>query len=183
MADGTELARASSGTSQGLLDEALEARDALTSEVDDEQPDAEEGEFDPVGEENDDEPSSETDDDEIEDDKKLNVVPKKYRLEYKARGDATCCGDDFSAIFRAVTTVDKQTDILALIRIGELNNIDVNAKWGTRNVGMRRMNLGNMLRSRLKKNGEISWPNEAGKLTAAQAGIMMESVKEEKEAA
>lgn len=181
MEDNTLLAQTEDGTAQALFEEALENRDKLSgSEVGPSE----------IKDNNTVEPSESDDnvideafeDEEDEEQEKLNVVPKKYRDEYKARGDASCCGDEFSQLFKTVvaSSDSKTIDAGKLNEIGGANGIDVMARWGQRNVGMRRMNLGNMLRTKLKKDGEIWWPNDAGKLTADQAGIEVK-VSEEKE--
>ena len=179
MADGTFLTKSESGSGAKLFDMALEAREAMdgdTTPQDDVDADAdivEQEERDPA----DDELEAANDELDAEDEKKFNVVPKKYRDEYKARGDASCCCDSFSRVFKEATSNGKATDVIALGHIGNLNDIDIEAKWGKLNVGMRRMNLGNMLRTRLKKVGVIKWPNATGELTAAAVNIALATVE------
>ena len=82
-------------------------------------------------------------------------VPTKYRDRYKAAGDATCCGDDISATMK----IEGNTPD-AVRAIAEQNGLT--AKWEgytqrakPLNNGMVRMNIGNLLRGKLKKGNDI----------------------------
>jgi hypothetical protein len=66
----------------------------------------------------------------------------QYRRDCEAKGEeATPAGD------KAVAAVAVQQ---ALVEVGQANGIDVLGRWGARNAGMQRMNLGNCLRGRAK---------------------------------
>jgi predicted nucleic acid-binding protein len=107
------------------------------------------------------------------------VVPKKYRTEYAARGNPRTCSDDFSELFAAATYVDTsakrpKTDINKVYDIAEKNGLgDKFTEYEGKglNTGMIRMNIGNILRARLRKGETLWWPNQSEKLTPAQAGF------------
>ena len=88
-----------------------------------------------------------------------NVVPVKYRAKYgategKLKGTN---GDELAAVLKAAfedATGDGAKDAL-LVRVGNQNGVDVNARWGARNLGMRRMNLGNVLRGALRREERV----------------------------
>lgn len=112
-------------------------------------------------------PPNETDhvdgeEEEEADEPKPEYVPRKYRDEYKARGHVDRCGDELSNFLRNQLTTKEGTNLSLLNAIGHVNGIDVAARWGSRNIGMQRMNLGNALRQKLKKEGAINWPTFEG---------------------
>jgi hypothetical protein len=113
--------------------------------VSDQDPEADEGE----GE----------DEDEDEAKRRASVVKQRYKERYRAQGDETCCGDDLSQIMREATTMrnDKGKDVCdpeMVELIGRDNGINVQERWGHLNVGMQRMNLGNVLRKKAR-DGEV----------------------------
>lgn len=77
--------------------------------------------------------------------KTKSVVPTKYRKKY---GTAATCGDQLAAAMAKA-----KADGLSPEAIGAQNHVDVTKRWGERNLGMRRMNLGNVLRGKVR-NGE-----------------------------
>ena len=95
-----------------------------------------------------------------------SVVKQIYRDEYKARGDATCCGDDLSQILKSATTDDAgKLSKQLLYAIGKQNSIDVSERFGHLNPGQQRMCMSNMLRSALRKGlairiGEVTYAAE-----------------------
>ena len=95
-----------------------------------------------------------------------SVVKQVYRDEYKARGDATCCGDDLSQILRSATTDDTgRLNKQLLYAIGRQNSVDVAERFGHLNPGQQRMCMSNMLRSALRKGltiriGEVTYTAE-----------------------
>lgn len=74
---------------------------------------------------------------------KKSVVPDSYKVEYGAPQN---CGDDLAEILKEAAPTP-----LDVNRIGSQNNIDVEARWGGKNNGMRRMNLGNVLRGMVRR--------------------------------
>jgi hypothetical protein len=83
---------------------------------------------------------------EDEEERKGSIVPQRYRSEYKARGDATCCGD-WLANFLKEWTGQSFEQAYALNRANGLDR-----EWRNLNNGQQRMNAGNMLRSKLLKS-------------------------------
>ena len=81
-----------------------------------------------------------------EDDHPSSVVPRKYKQKYGAKAN---CGD---------VVATKMEDISPdyLPHLASVNDIDFN-RWAHLNPGMRRMNLGNVLRNRAKNGDEIVW--------------------------
>lgn len=78
-----------------------------------------------------------------------SVVPRKWRNVYNHNALKGTCNDQLAHDLKAAL-VDSNLQAL-----GELNAIDVSARWGARNPGMRRMNLGNVLRNRIKRGEEV----------------------------
>ncbi len=102
-------------------------------------------------------------DDEDEDDEPTGTIVKKhYRLEYKARGDATTCGDDIAyAMKEFVTVADaKGKDAMSMQSLAVLaGDNDEDARLaGYQNKGLNngqcRMNIGNVLRNQYE-GGEL----------------------------
>jgi len=84
-----------------------------------------------------------------------SVVPKRWQEVY-AKSELKGTNDDriARALAEATKTAGK-ADPAKIKAIGEMNGIDVEARWGKRNVGMQRMNLGNVLRGRVKRGEQI----------------------------
>ncbi len=88
-----------------------------------------------------------------------NIVPNEYRERYGA--EQTCADDVANALKAATSTTTKTAkgkdktvvDYTKLLEVGTQNGVDVEARWGGLNIGMRRMNLGNVLRGKIN-NGE-----------------------------
>jgi len=98
-----------------------------------------------------------------------SAVPEKYKKQY---GKGQNCGDEMAAVFASTVKTEGKVDKKALYKVGDQNGIDVADRWGAGrkegplNLGMQRMNLGNVLRSRVKNGGfvtigESSWGKEA----------------------
>lgn len=99
------------------------------------------------------------DEDEEGSDDGNSVVRAKYRKLYKPTKNT--CGDPFVEAFEEATRDKdgKKVVIDKLVRVGKANKVDVLGRWGHLkgrdgeiNVGMLRMNLGNVLRA-LVRNG------------------------------
>ena len=84
-----------------------------------------------------------------------SVVPKRWQEVY-AKSELKGTNDDriARALDEATKTAGK-ADPAKIRAIGELNGVDVERRWGARNVGMQRMNLGNVLRGRIKRGEEV----------------------------
>jgi hypothetical protein len=89
-----------------------------------------------------------------------NVVPEKYRQKY---GKAQNCGDEMAlALKEYVTVVGKNEkgkevelcDIDLLAEVALSNGLSLDP-WDHLNIGMKRMNLGNVLRGRLNKGQRV----------------------------
>lgn len=96
--------------------------------------------------------------------KRGTIVPNSYKARYKQYGNS--CGDEMADAFASLVKTSKGTDLAKLRQIGEQNGIDVESRWGHLNVGQQRMNLGNVLRNRLKNAervvvGDQVWNDEA----------------------
>ncbi len=96
--------------------------------------------------------------------KKGTIVPNHYKARYKQYGNS--CGDEMADAFAALVKTKQGTDLAKLREIGHQNGIDVESRWGHLNVGQQRMNLGNVLRNRLKNAekvviGKDVWNDEA----------------------
>ncbi len=102
---------------------------------------------------------------ETEDEPKVgaSIVPNKYKTIYGKSGN---CGDDLASVLTAATTDEKgKTTPSKLVEIMSENGLDT-SRWENLNIGQRRMNLGNVLRSRLKRGEHVSiagteWNTEA----------------------
>ena len=85
-----------------------------------------------------------------------NVVAEEYRKRY---GSAQNCGDEMAAVFKDfVTSVDEAgkefCDYRKLVEVADANKVDVE-RWGHLNIGMRRMNVGNVLRGKVKRGEKV----------------------------
>ena len=81
-----------------------------------------------------------------------NVVPPKYREQYKEHNSS--CGDDVAEVFKKACA-DVEDLPAKLAEIGDANDVDVASRWGHLNNGMQRMNLGNVLRARVKNGKRV----------------------------
>jgi len=90
-------------------------------------------------------------------------VPAKYKAKY---GRTQSCDDDVATSLKdAVTGADGSCDLDAVRNVAIANDIDPK-RWGHLNVGMQRMNLGNVLRAMVKRGeyvivGTSEWNPEA----------------------
>jgi len=114
----------------------------------------------PVVEETDDEGETGEDGDEGEpEDESRSVVKRKYRTRY--RPTRNTCGDDLANLISDHVSVgkgkDRKVDEAALTRFAKANGCwDPN--YANLNVGMRRMNIANRLRRKVRKeNHEVVW--------------------------
>lgn len=96
-----------------------------------------------------------------------NIVPLKYRQKY---GTPQHCGDQVALVFKDFVTVTvqvgekavEQCSETALVEVCDSNGVDYH-KWDhLKNIGMKRMNLGNILRGKIKRGervqiGETIW--------------------------
>jgi hypothetical protein len=166
MKDGVELARGA--VAKDVLEQAIEklngaAKPARKSkaqrEADEDEDyagegdDFEEDEVDP----SDDEEEAE---EEVEDSEGATVVKKKYKDAY--RPHRMTCGDDLSTrISNHVMVVDEETgerriDQAKLRRFAIANEVWVQG-YASLNVGMRRMNVANRLRAKVRKGYKVKW--------------------------
>lgn len=88
--------------------------------------------------------------------KRGSVIPDDYRHQYGADQN---CGDVMAAdLKQATTNPDGTLDMAAVERIASQNGVgDSYDKWVSRglNNGMVRMNLGNVLRAKVRKGDEV----------------------------
>lgn len=83
-----------------------------------------------------------------------SIVKPKYRVRYAPLNDS--CGDEWVGAFNDATKDDDgRMSLDALHAIGSQNGVDVAGRWGIRNPGQQRMNLGNVLRARFRKGEAI----------------------------
>lgn len=98
-----------------------------------------------------------------------SIVPEGFKAKYKAFGGS--CGDEMAGVLGETVKGEKgKVDIAALEEVMAENGIDID-RWSNLNVGQRRMNLGNVLRARVKRGetvtiGSETW-NEDAKTEAA----------------
>ena len=91
-----------------------------------------------------------------------SAVPLRWRQEYARRPLKGTCSDDLAyRLDRATKGNDGKTSVAKLEAIGWANGIDVFARWGQRNPGMQRMNLGNVLRGKAKRGETVVLGDEA----------------------
>lgn len=86
---------------------------------------------------------------------KKQIVPLKYRNKYRKQGDASCCGDDISAAMKGEGDTPAKVEAIA-----HANGLSDKYKSYTErnkplNNGMVRMNIGNLLRGKLKKGDDV----------------------------
>ena len=82
---------------------------------------------------------------------KRTIVPETYKLRYTlASPDGQSCGDALALALAEATKTDGKADPAKLARVATANGVDL-GRWSHLNVGQQRMNLGNVLRSALKK--------------------------------
>jgi len=88
------------------------------------------------------------------------IVPEKYKNEYKARGDATRCGDwlceNLDPYVTNTTGKRRNTNLTLLKEVALANGID--RDWPNLNNGQQAMNTRNMIRSKVKKTGQLVIP-------------------------
>jgi len=95
-----------------------------------------------------------------------SIVPKNYKELY---GKAGNCGDELAAALKEAVAHDagkdgktpKGIDEKKMAAVAKANSIDM-GRWSGLNIGQQRMNLGNVLRNRLKRGefvqvGDDKW--------------------------
>lgn len=107
-------------------------------------------------EEEEEEPGEGEEPDEDEEAESHNVVPEKYRKRYGAKQN---CGDDMALTLKDfVTKQDDKAknfcDTALLQHVADQNGVSL-AAWSHLNLGMQRMNLGNVLRGKLNKGQRV----------------------------
>lgn len=98
-------------------------------------------------------------DDDSEEGAVKTIVPHKYRNEYKARGDARCCGDWLALVLRDLLNGGSKknpVDLEKTYALARANGCD--KEWPTLNPGQQRMNAGNAIRRFVKANGFLVVP-------------------------
>jgi hypothetical protein len=140
--------------------EALDAEQELlvqrTAENEDPEADAEEGER-----------NEDLDDEDGDTSEAKSIVPAKYRVEYKARGDATRCSDWFcEAVDPYVTSMapsksgkgkaKRISDVEATYKLAAANG--VTKRWSHLNPGQQCMNARNMTRAKVVEAGILQLP-------------------------
>lgn len=79
-------------------------------------------------------------------------VPAKYKAKY---GASQSCGDDVASVLKdQCTGADGRCDPDALANIAIANDLDLK-RWQHLNIGMQRMNLGNVLRGMVKRGDYV----------------------------
>jgi hypothetical protein len=84
-----------------------------------------------------------------------SVVPTRWVKAYAKSTLKGTCDDALAHQLDALTKTDGKADLAKIRALGAINGIDVDSKWGQRNAGMQRMNLGNVLRGRAKRGEEV----------------------------
>ena len=88
----------------------------------------------------------------VVEDRSGSVVPSKYKKEY---GKEQSCGDSLANLLKvACTGKNGKSDYGRMQGIMKENGIET-TRWADRNIGMIRMNLGNVLRCKLRKEGRV----------------------------
>jgi len=83
-----------------------------------------------------------------------SVIQKWRRDQYTLTNDS--CGDAIADALKLATSDDKGKMVFDdLVQVGRDNGVDVMARWGERNPGMIRMNLGNVLRAMIRNGNEV----------------------------
>lgn len=81
-----------------------------------------------------------------------SIVPDSYKKEYGKLGH---CNDELAVLLKEFTTAaDGGLDVSAMGKVARANSIDL-GRWSHLNSGQQRMNLGNVLRARLKRNEHV----------------------------
>lgn len=75
-----------------------------------------------------------------------NIVKKDFKRKYAAHGGN--CGDQVAQAFGILT--DSEKGLAALKAVAEANEIEF-SRWAYCNFGQKKMNLGNVLRSKIKR--------------------------------
>ncbi|RPJ29570.1 MAG: hypothetical protein EHM33_00450 [Chloroflexi bacterium] len=84
-----------------------------------------------------------------------SVVPTRWVKAYAKSQLKGTCGDQIAYQLDEITKTDGKADLAKIRALGAANSIDVDLRWGARNVGMKRMNLGNVLRGRIKRGEPV----------------------------
>jgi hypothetical protein len=84
-----------------------------------------------------------------------SVVPTAWVKAYAKNALKGTCGDQLAHQLDALTKTDGKADHAKIVALGRLNGIEVDLRWAGRNIGMQRMNLGNVLRGRAKRGEEV----------------------------
>ena len=77
-----------------------------------------------------------------------SVVPSKYKPKY---GKAGSVNDEIANALRDLVHMKDGIDLAALTKEAKANGIDLAERWPGKNIGMLRMNLGNVLRGKVKR--------------------------------
>lgn len=99
-----------------------------------------------------------------------SIVPEGFKAKYKSHGGS--CGDDMAEVFGETVKDEKgKIDVTKLEEVMAQNGIDTD-RWSNLNVGQRRMNLGNVLRAKVKRGefveiGSTDWNPQAKDAEAA----------------
>ena len=101
--------------------------------------------------------------DEGEDERSGSIVRRKYRDEYKVRGDETRCCDMICSIIDPITRVQNDkgkmvADLDSTRILAQANGIE--KSWPHLNNGQQAMNWRNMIRNKVRKSGELILPAE-----------------------
>lgn len=110
-----------------------------------------------------------------------SVVKPHYKAAYKPHDDT--CGDEFTVAFTDECH-DPETDTVdmaALVAIAKANGVDM-GRWAGRNVGMQRMNLGNVLRGLMRQGKRVVIGKNVFELTEAQKVAAVKRKAEQKAA-
>ena len=89
-----------------------------------------------------------------------SIVPKVFKDRYKKQGGN--CGDELADAMNSTVKGEKgKIDGTKLAAVMAQNGVE-KGRWSNLNVGQRRMNLGNVLRARIKRGeavtvGETEW--------------------------
>lgn len=91
-----------------------------------------------------------------------SVVKPKYKAIYRPKNDST--GDKLAdRMLEAVHDDEGKVDLEKLRAVGRENGVDVLARWGhlkdrhgNMNIGMVRMNLGNVLRQKIRQGEKVT---------------------------
>lgn len=85
-----------------------------------------------------------------------SVVPLRWAKAYAKSELKGTCDDALAHQLDAITKTDGKPDRAKIDALGWANGIDVQKRWGERNIGMQRMNLGNVLRGRIKRGEAVT---------------------------